>query len=121
MGLVDINNQSIKFEKGGNSGTRELNQIQSIALTGNYELMVRGILVVRGKGLKGCGEQKMAVPVEHFKVKSASQAQVNLTSLPTGRRREISQTSQVRGFVIKELQFDGKGAIDVLAAACAAQ
>lgn len=118
--LVEINSQSIKFAKGGNTWSKDLNQVKSILFEGNFELKARNT-VVRGETLKGCSEQKLTVPVNHFKVESKTQAEMNLSSLPTTRRREISQTSQVRGFVVKQLQFDGKGAINVLAAACASE
>jgi hypothetical protein len=119
--LVYIDNQSIKFEKGGNLGTRELNQVKLLAFEGDYVLIARGNLIVRGEGLKGCSEQKMSVPVADFKVESKTQAKINLASLPTAKRKEINQTSQIRGFVVNQLQFDDKGVIDVLAAACAVQ
>jgi hypothetical protein len=118
--LVEINNQTqiVKFTKSGVASTVGVKEIQAIAFTGNYEIR-GGTTVVRGENLSGCSNQQMTIPVNDFKVAGAAQAQVDLSSLPTTKRKEISQTSKARGFVVNKLQFNGKGGIDIEAKACA--
>ena len=118
--IEDINGQLIKYSKSTNSDSVKIKDIKTISFAGKYEIKA-GKVVIRGEGLKDCSEQDLiAIPANHFKIANGTQASINLSSLQAVQKKEIGQMKGLRGLVIENLQFDGKGVIKIRSKACPA-
>lgn len=122
--LVEINaqTQQIKLQQGSNTESKSIASIESLEFSGRT-IIRGGKLVIRGGGSGGsnCGNsENWNLPLNHFQWRDSRQAEVNLTSIPPGRQREIRQINGAKTYIVDEIKFATPGSVTLKTTPCSA-
>lgn len=120
--LLEINaqTQQIKLQQGSNTESKSIASIESLEFSGRA-IIKGGKIVVRG-GVSGgskCGNsENWTLPLNDVQVRDSSKAQVNLTSIPPGRQREIRQINDAKTYIVDEIKFATPGSVTLKTTPC---
>jgi hypothetical protein len=120
--LLEINaqTQQIKLQQGSNTESKSIASIESLTFSGRA-IIRGGKIVIRGGVNAGskCGNtENWTLPLNHVQVRDSSQAEVNLTSIPPGRQREIRQINGAKTYILDEIKFGTPGRLTLKTTPC---
>lgn len=122
--LVEINaqTQQIKLQQGGNTETKSIASIESLEFNGRA-IIREGEIVIRGESTgENCGDSEdWTLPLNHVQVLDSSKAEVNVSSIPSGRQREIRQINGSKTYIVNEIKFGTLGRLTLKTTPCSAK